>query len=393
MQKLRIIVSGFIGLYPAGGVAWDYIQYPLGLLALGHDVYYIEDTSQYPVFHQKDESWDDATSTIKYLEQTMQFFGLQERWAYIEAGSGRCHGLSISRFKEVCATADIFINVSAATYPKDEYANIPARILIDSDPMFTQIQDLGKNSQLSEREVYESFKWYNQFFSFGENIGASDCQIPTLDLHWQPTRQPVCLDYWKYSGDEQPQNFTFSTIMNWSIRNPIVYKNKEWGQKDVEFNKILSLPSLDKSSTFQIALAISKNTNSQLPLELLTNAGWQIINANDLVFPNQYALFIRNSAAEFSVAKNAYVQSNSGWFSCRSACYLASGRPVVTQETGWSKFIPAGEGLLSFTDLNNAYQSVEVLKSNYKKHCRAARDIAEDYFDSSKVLKSLINSL
>ena len=178
MQKLRIIIGGFIGLYPTGGVTWDYIQYPLGFHLLGHDVYYLEDTGQYSFYKSPGRSWDDPTDTIAYLEKTMHAFGLDGRWAYRDVGTGNCYGISMARLQELCETADLFINISASTIMRDEYMAIKKRVLIDSDPMFTQIQDWDDtNIASSVTAIKESFTSYTHLFSFGENIGKENCRI------------------------------------------------------------------------------------------------------------------------------------------------------------------------------------------------------------------------
>jgi hypothetical protein len=394
MEKLRIVVGGFIGLYATGGVTWDYIQYPLGLQMLGHDVFYIEDTMQYSKCQTPGKNWDDASDSVAYLKKVMKKFGLEARWAYRDVASGKCFGLSLPRVLEICRTADVFLNVSSATHIlKEEYLNIPKRVMIDSDPMFTQVQYWDEEQpERAYKKINNLYALYNYRFSFGENIGKKDCRIPLFDLTWWPTRQPICLPYWKAAGINPAAPFT--TVMNWSTRNKMKYKNEEWGQKDVEFQKVINLPQIYKKTHFKMAVSCSAETAGKFKKDELEASGWEIVDPTGKIKTvHDYKSFIRTSLGEFSVAKETYVKSNSGWFSCRSACYLATGRPVITQQTQWAKYIPEGLGLLSFVDTESAVAALKEVNSNVKRHARAARQIAEGFFDSSKVLPDLLNRL
>ncbi len=200
MEKLRIIVGGFIGVMPVGGVTWDYVQYPLGFSMLGHDVYYIEDTRLYPIYQKLGSIWNDCSACVEHLQTVMKHFGMQNRWAYRDEASGKCFGMSEAAIKEVCVTADVFINLSCSTFLRDEYLKIPARILIDTDPMFTQIQYLSQQMFTpGSPGLRQMVDGHNYLFTFGENIGSTECRIPDCGLKWSPTRQPICLDYWRLS--------------------------------------------------------------------------------------------------------------------------------------------------------------------------------------------------
>ena len=395
MEKLCIIVGGYIGLYPTGGATWDYIQYPLGLKMLGHDVYYIEDTMQYPVFQKEGKAWDDASDCIYYLQGIMENFGFRDRWAYRDIATGECYGMSEEKISAVCQAADVFINVSCSTYLRDEYLKIPNRILIDSDPMFTQVQyalelegdAVGKN--WNTKSMIEN---HNFLFSFGENIGAPDCKIPLYDFKWCVTRQPVCLNLWQ--SRETARNSAFTSIMNWSGRKKLIFDHDKWGQKDVEFEKIKEIPAQLPDVNFEVVVNKPLDKDSFFNAEALKNLGWRILDPPSTVADTaDYKSFIENSTAEFSVAKETYVKSNSGWFSGRSACYLAAGKPVVTQETQWSKYIPSGMGLFAFTNFQSAVEAISKVKSNIGYHVKIARELAHEYFDSNKVLTKMLEQL
>lgn len=392
MQKLKIIVGGYIGLYPTGGATLDYIQYPLGLKLLGHDVYYIEDTMQYPIYQENGKAWNDASACVAFLKETMDHFGLAGKWAYRDIASGECFGLRLKQVYDICSTADIFINISCSTFMRDEYFKIPNRILIDSDPMFTQVtyfDELNGNTTTSVKKLIET---HNYLFSFGENIGKDDCQVPTFNLDWISTRQPVCLQLWNRAVTGAEKSFT--SIMNWSGRRKMLYNNEEWGQKDIEFEKFVSVPKKLPEINFKVVINPPLHPDSNFNLNELTANKWQVIHPKDSVADHHaYVQFIKNSFAEFSVAKETYVKSRSGWFSCRSACYLAAGKPVVAQETGWSKYIPAGNGLFAFDDTPSAIEAIRAIAGDRNKHAKAAVEIANQYFDSTIVLTDLINKL
>jgi hypothetical protein len=396
MEKLRIVVGGYIGLYPTGGATWDYIQYPLGLKLLGHDVYYIEDTGQYPIFQKEEEAWDDAFSCVEYLRSSMERCGMKDKWAYRDVASGKCFGMTEEKIIEICNSADLFINISYSTYPRDEYMKIPNRFLIDSDPMFTQMQYVlqensgsGKSQMWTTRQMVEN---HSHLFSFGENIGSKDCRIPSLNLKWIPTRQPIVLNLWK--NDSTANSFGFTSIMNWSGRKKLLFEDQEWGQKDVEFNKFKQIPGCVKDINFEVVINRPLNKESQFDLNEYESLGWKVLDPEATVGnASDYRNFIFNSTAEFGVAKETYVKSNSGWFSCRSACYLAAGRPVISQETTWSKYIPSGDGLFAFHDLASAADAIEAVKSNQMYHSKRALEVAIAYFDSSIVLTKMLEHL
>lgn len=395
MDKLRIVIGGFLGIMPAGGVTWDYIQYPLGFSLLNHDVYYIEDTRLYPIYQKPGSNWNDCSACVNHLEHLMSYFGMKDRWAYRDEASGKCFGLGESHISEICRTADVFINISCSTFMRDEYRRIPKRILIDSDPMFTQIQYLSKQMFTpGEYGLKQMIDEHNYLFTFGENIGAADCLIPKDNLRWFTTRQPVCMDNWNAIAPIDINNTLFTTLMNWTAGKKLIYDNKEWGQKDIEFNKIEELPQYVKNVQLSMVVNKTGGTDNTFFKERIQSLGWKIFDPEEIAGDwVSYQQFIENSLAEFSVAKETYIKARTGWFSCRSACYLAAGRPVITQDTGWSNYIPAGNGLFAFVGIEEAVEAIQKIINNKQHHGNAARDIAEEYFNSDKVLNSLLEKI
>ncbi|MEO6546412.1 MAG: hypothetical protein ABIN94_00370 [Ferruginibacter sp.] len=394
MKKLKIIVGGFLGIMPAGGITWDYVQYPLGFLLMGHDVYYIEDTRLYPIYQKAGSNWSDASPCVQHLQQVMEHFGMKDRWAYRDEASGECFGLSESKIKELCSSADMFINISCSTFLRDEYLQIPVRVLIDSDPMFTQIQySVPQMFTPGKPAMTEMVNAHNYLFSFGENLGAPDCLVPDCDLQWNTTRQPVCLQFWNNRSTDTVHS-SFTTLMNWTAGKPLQYNGETWGQKDIEFKKILELPQLVPDVSLSMIINQTGATAEPFSRATIEAAGWRITDADSNAGNwRSYQDFIASSMAEFSVAKETYVKARTGWFSGRSACYLAAGKPVITQDTGWSKYIPAGNGLFAFKDLQSARESINEVVANYSQHAKHAVDIAQEYFDSRKVLGKMLQQI
>ena len=392
MKKLRIIVGGYVGLYPTGGATWDYLQYPLGLMMLGHDVYYFEDTAQYPVYQIEDSKWNNSTATIAYIKDSMESVGLGERWAYRDVGTEQWHGLSNQKIKEIFNTADIFINVSSATYIWPEYLKIPVRIMIDTDPMFTQVEFWEMMKQGSSERL-ENFMSHTHFFTFGLNMGAEDCRIPDLGLKWETTKKPICMGQWA-NKNIQAHNNSFTSILNWIERKPFQFDNDSWGQKNIIFKKFQDLPGSYKGKEFEMVVNTGNKKETLEEMELLRNKGWKINSPHNTIADMwSYNSFIKNSFGEFSITKATYIKSNSGWFSGRSACYLAAGRPVITQDTMWSKYFPEGEGLFACNDLESAQDAISEIEANYPLHSSRAVDIAREYFDSGVVMEDLFSKV
>lgn len=390
-RKKTILVGGFLGLFQAGGAVWDYVQYPLGLYLMGHDAYYLEDTMMYPVYSSE---WNNSKPLIDRLRGIMKSFGLEDRWIYRDEVTQTFYGKTEREFRNICQRADIFLNVSCANVIRDEYASIPVRIMLDSDPMFTQIQMVsGQSFTTDKSRLMEMANWYTHHFTFGENINHDNCLIPQTPFQWKVTRQPVCLDFWKPECNP-PVDAPFTTLMNWKAGKKLMYNGQTWGQKDVTFPMILEIPGLVPEENFKIAVNETYAESLDLEMSSLNDKGWNIVSSEEASGDHLiYKDFICHSKAEISVAKETYVKANTGWFSCRSACYLASGRPVITQDTGWSSFYPVGKGLFSFTNKNEAIKAIREVSSDWNVHSDAAREIAEAYFDHRIVFNEMLSSI
>jgi hypothetical protein len=387
LRKPRIVVTGFVGLFPFGGVAWDYVQYVLGFAALGWDAIYLEDTGAWPVYQ---DGYQDCSLNVAHIAATMERFGLADRWAYRDAISGECFGLSNSALREFCRTADVFLNLSCSAMLRDEYATIPVRALVDTDPMFTQIQYLsGRSLEGGPSGMRQLIEDHTHRFTLGASVGSAYCQIPTLDLHWHPTRPPIVLKLWDATDPPIGTPSCYSTVMNWRVVDDVEFEGQQWGQKDVEFLRFLRLPG--RVPEIPLGVAVSQTPGTEFPLEAARDAGWIVLDPALCAYDAlSYQEFIVASRGEFSVAKQTYVKANTGWFSCRSVCYLASGRPVVTQDTTWSRLLPSGRGLIAFHDEETAVEALRQVEADPKAHSKAARAIAEEHFDSKVVLSEML---
>jgi len=390
---LRIVVSGLVATYPLGGVFWDYLQYVLGFHKLGHDVLYLEDCGRWCYDPQQQTFVEASESSAAYLAEHIARLDpeLRERWFFRDV-SGNTYGRTWQQVVEFCRSADLLVNVSNSCLMRDEYFAASRVAFIDSDPMYTQAsvrkpEDGSDDGGAAEGRM-ETLREHDVFFTFGENVGDPDCRIPTEPLSWIATRQPIVLDCFRDASVPLPaRRRVLTTVASWepSEKGPMLGAVRYRG-KSAEFERFINLPS---SSPLPMELAMS----GPAPLERLREAGWRVFDAYDISADAwQYRDYLANSLGEWSVAKNAYVLSRSGWFSCRSACYLALGVPVIVQDTGFSRHIPTGEGILSFSTLDEARTAIEKLTGDPDRHARAARELAAEYFASEKVLAQLVKS-
>jgi hypothetical protein len=368
---VKIVFAGIIARYPFGGVTWCSLMYLLGLRALGHDVFYIEDTGECvydPVLNTR--SLDPAYGT-SYIHQSLEPFGFGDRWAFVNY-DGTYHGRSADDVRRFCADADLLINLSGGSwFWRDEYVRIPRSVFIDSDPAFTQLA-IAK----AEPWYVRFFQQFSYLFTFGSNIGTPASPVPVGNFIWHKTWQPVTLDQWR---TDRAFNERFTSVMTWQIES----FTDVGGNKDQEFVKYIDLPSRT-AQTFELAI--------NGPQQLLRDHGWATVEAMSVSRTlDDYRLFIQRSKAEFGVAKHTYVATHSGWFSDRTECYLASGRPALVQDTGWAAHLPHGEGLLSFSSPEEALAGIDQINSRYSWHARRAAEIAREHFDASKVLATLLD--
>ena len=380
-RKGKIIVSGILFWYPLAGVTFQFLHYLIGLRQLGFDPYYIEDLGRWIYDPRINDLSSDAVGNIGSIVPTLQAYGFGDRWAFRgRYPGGKCYGMTEQQLRETYAEADAFLNVTGGQELLDEHVPIKRRIYIESDPFALQIK-------VSEGDVatINMLAAYHRLFSFGENLGAPDCDVPIEMFRWLPTRQPVALELWhgpSRGGD------TFNTITTWHNKGKdIVWRGRTWHwTKDREFQKFLDLPKR-RSERFELAVTADEWTIASLRAN-----GWRQTSSIQISGNlDRYRAYILQSRGEFTVAREQYVRPKTGWFSDRSACYLAAGRPVIAQETGFSKFLPTGRGLFSFKTMSDILNAVEAIKSDYEGNCRAAREIAAEFFSAEKVIGGLMD--
>lgn len=368
-----------------GGATWAVLQYVLGFQRLGHEVCLVEPIAGKdlaPIVAPLSQS-----ENAQYFKDLLERFGLAGKAALLLGGSRETVGLSYSELEQVAGRADILINISGMLTDARLLARIPIRVYLDLDPAFNQLWSAVQNIDMR-------FANHTHHVTIGLNLGDSDCPVPTCGLNWLKTLQPVCLDHWPVangvgSNSTNPGPGAFTTIGHWRGYGSISHQGVRYGQKAHSLRQFLDLPKL-VPETFRLALAIHPAETEDLAR--LKDSGWELADPAQVArTPRDYHDFIRSSKAEFGVCKSGYALSRCGWFSDRSACYLASGRPVVAQDTGFDRHLPCGQGLLAFENTAQAVAAITSINADYPSHCAAARRIAEEYFDSDKVLRRLLN--
>lgn len=391
-SKLRIIVGGMVGQYPLGGVAWDYFHYVLALAEMGHDVYYYEDTGAWPLDPVKGHPSDDGQYPIGFMTRFFQTHAphLSDRWHYVLIQQSH-HGMSKAAFDEVARTADIFLNVSAACKIPDELNPKCITVFMDTDPGYNQIVLHTQPSwaKTAASWLHDLKHRYQRHLTYAENIWADDCLVPRLDVNWLPTRPVVTMNPWQnYAKDTPPKGSAFTTVMSWNYYSELILNGVRYDAKAPEFERFMQLP---KKTDAPLQVAISGH---MAPMKELLAAGWTILDAPALtITAESYIDFIRNSFGEWSIAKNVYAATKSGWFSCRSACYLAAGRPCVVQDTAWSRYVPSGAGVWAFTTMDECTAALETVMRDPAKARAQAFEIAREYLAPDKVLPPMLESI
>lgn len=389
-----IVVSGAIAnrLLNGGGV-WVRLNWVLGLQRLGFEVFLVEQISP--------ESCVDAaglvtefenSENLAYFKRVTEPFGLSGKTALVYDGGRKTYGLTFSELEDLASEADLLINISGHLTLEPLTGRFRRKVYLDIDPGFTQFWHDDKN-------VGFWVGGHDFYYTIGENIGTDGCLIPKGGIDWKPIRPPVVRELWQTAGAASSsagggngENSPFTTIANWrGPFGPIQYDGKTFGLKVHEFRKFIELPKLCRQS-FEIALNIYPADIEDL--NRLRSNNWGVVAPKEVApDPLSFRDYVQNSKAEFSVAQGVYVDTYSGWFSDRTVDYLAAGKPALVQDTGFSRNYPAGEGLVAFSTLEEAVAGAERIAQDYEKHCRAARCLAAEYFDSDKVLSKLMEEV
>ena len=372
------MVAGALARRPrAGGHAWVFLQYLLGLRRLGYDVLFVD--------------WLDAvesgrtlepSSEAAYLARVMNEHGLAGSWSLLDRATGQVvAGVARGETVEHARTSAFLLNVMGYLDDEELLAAAPLRVFLDIDPGFPQMwHELG---------LADVFQGHERFVTIGERVGLDGCTVPTCGLDWITTRPPVVLERWPF---RPAVDGAFTSVASWrGAFAPVEYAGKRYGLRAHELRKFARLPERSRQR-FQLALDIDEADAADR--ELLERCGWELVDPLAVAAdPADYQDYVAGSKAELMVAKGMYVETRSGWFSDRSACYLASGKPVVAQDTGLEGLYPLGTGLLAFSTLDEAVAGTEAVLDDFPRHARAARELADEHFDSDRVLRSLLERL
>jgi hypothetical protein len=378
----KVIVSGILFWYPLAGVTFQFLHYLLGLRRLGYDVYYVEDSGRWVYDPVARSITGDALPNVSRVARTLDAHGFAGKWAFRGAyPNGPCYGMTEEQIFALYRECDALLNVTGAQEIREEQLQIKRRIYVESDPFSAQVKLFNGDAKV--RALLDA---HHAHFSFGENLGQPDCDVP-LDRSWLPTRQPVATDLWFRAPLASP-GAKYNTITTWhNDGKSVEYRGDvyHW-TKDREFERFFELPGRRPQLQFELSTDADAKARA-----LLERHGFRVgegVSVSAEV--DSYRDYICGSRGEFTVARDQYVRPHTGWFSDRSACYLAAGRPVITQETGFSKFIPSGRGLFGFVTLDDVLSALDAIESDYEAHARAALEIAREYFSADKVLSSLM---
>lgn len=383
-MRETVIVAGALAQRPhIGGHAWVFLQYLLGFQRLGFDVHFVDRIE--PDMCVDDAGFPaplEASVNVRFLKHVMEAFGLDGRWTLLYDGGREVAGTPREGVLERARRSVLLLNVMGYLNDEEILSVAPLRVLLDIDPGFGQMwQELG---------LHALFQGHDRYVTVGGRIGAPDCRIPTCGIDWVTIVPPVELSEWPVVS--HPAGARFTSVVTWrGAFAPVEYRGRTYGLRVHEFRRFLELPSL---APFAFEVALDIDEADQPDIGLLQQHGWDLVDpraaAGD---PWRYREYVQRSSAELMIAKNMYVGTRGGWFSDRSACYLASGRPVLSQDTGLAELLPCGEGLVTFGTLDEAAAGAEEIFGNYERHRQAARDLAEEYLAAGRLLPRLLAAL
>jgi hypothetical protein len=401
-DALTLVVLGTLAGDPYAGMAWMHMQIAAGLLRLGHDVTYVEATSAWPYDPVRRARVDDSEYAVPYLSRVAESFGLGDRWAYRRSYSdGAWLGPRGDVAETLLAEADAVFNVAGATRPDEDGLEVGRLVYFGTDPPFAELALAG-----GDPEMRAILAVHDVAVTYGENIGTDACPVPPLPRLRARTRQPVLTDLWR--GTE-PVHARYTTVTNWKqLGRDIEFRGETYRWS--KHHELLALVDLPRRAPVQLELAMGldgaraaePSHREAVPAigmtaeerRLLDENGWLLTDAHAFTTdPWQYHAYVRGSRAEFSVAKDQNVRLQTGWFSERSACYLAAGRPVVAQDTGFGRVLPTGEGLFAYRTADDALAAFEAIESDYARHSRAAAELAEEYLRAETVLAKLLDDV
>jgi hypothetical protein len=377
---MNVVVSGYYAGFPVAGLFWHAVSFALGFTELGHQVWYLEDSGDVPWgFDFERLDFDhDCHYGVRRLAAEMDAVAMGDRWVYRHVPTDRWDGLGRDRAMDVLAGADVLVNISLSAPMRPEYLHIPHRLAVDTDPVFNQVR--MRTSTTPAATVADT---HTRLFTFGRP--PLPAQRPGDE--WLPIRQPVVSRLWPVAGPPEP-NAPFTTVTHWEAYPGISWDGAYYGTKGDTMREYADLPH---RTGVPLALALGGSARAQ---RTMTEGGWRVrepVGVSETTA--DYRAWIAASAGEIGFAKHGYVTARSGWFSDRTCCYLASGRPAVVQDTGWSEWLPAGEGVLAFSDPAHAAAALEQVTADPGRHARAARKLVEEHFEAGRVCAAMLEAL
>ena len=380
---MRIIVAGVISLSPyAPGFAWNWLQLAVGLRRLGHEVYYVEDVEPSWCVDAAGQPCPLEHSVNRVLfRSSMEHFGFAGRACQIYDRGRAAVGLPLATLEQLANDTDLILNIAGHLKTESVLGRARRRVYVDQDPVYTQLWSAAYGKELG-------FAQHEVFLTVGLNIGTSRSPIPDCGLAWRHVLPAVVPDCWEAAVD--PDCVPFTTIASWSGFGDLSYQGEVYQSKRAEFLRFAALPRLVEQQPFEVALR--RHRDDDPAIGVLRSNGWRLTEATSLADLTSYQRYIARSRGELGIAKHAYVNGRSGWFSDRSAHYLVSGKPVLAQATGFEHHLPTGRGLLAFSTLEEARAGVEAINRDYAAHCHAARAFAEAYLDYRAILPGMLEA-
>lgn len=379
---MTVVVGGALAQRPgAGGHAWVFLNWLLGLRSLGHDVVFVDRLE--PEMLTSGAALTESPQ-FRWLQRTLDDHGFGGSWAVLYDHGRTCVGMERDDLLARCRRASVLFNFMGYIDDPQVLDGVECRAYVDIDPGFPQMWcDLG---------LHDGLHGHDKFVTVGLNIGASDCTVPSCGREWVTMLPPVAVGHWP--DTPLPTGATrLTSVCTW--RGPygtLEHRGVSYGPRAHELRRFADVPRRVPDASFELALAIDPADDADR--SRLDDSGWSLVDpavvARD---PYAYRAYLQRSSAELLVAKGMYVRSRGGWVSDRSACYLASGRPVIAQDTGFTAHIPTGEGLLTFADPDGLVDAVDEVLGNPHRHAKAARALAVDFFEARKVLTRLLGEL
>jgi hypothetical protein len=376
-----IVFGTYMVGYPLGGALSSKLQWIVGFHRLGHQVYVVDKSAGANSCYDpvRKVTSDDCSHGVAVMRDLLGRFGLDENWCFVDA-AGEYHGMSRRQVRDVFAATDVYFDYGAHGLWHEDAAAAGTRVFIDGEPGYRQMKMAMCGLDVAGMNMYD------HYFTVGRNVGTPRSTIPTAGRTWKHVCSPVVVELFR-DVPAPPADAPFTTVMNWQSHGRLEYAGTTYGQKDAEFPKFISLPN-------RVDVPMEVAVSGSVPADELRRCGWRVTRAQAATITyDAFVQYIAGSMGEFSVCKNVFVATNSGWFSDRSGAYLAAGRPVVMQETGFSQHLPCGAGLYAVNTLDEAVDAIAAIRSDYAQHTAAAREVAKAHLDATVVLPPLLRDL